>query len=87
MTVQTLYRMQVSDWTGVYIYCVRPNSVAMATAWKIRAKGFHVSPVGASVIGSVGSPPPLPHLLSRDETFYSYAFIIFVRVGVSVDQN
>lgn len=59
MTVQTLYRMQVSDWTGVYIYCVRPNSVAMAAAWKIRAKGFHVSPVGASVIGSVG-PPPLP---------------------------
>lgn len=53
--------MQVSDRTGVYIYCVRPNSVAMVTAWKIRAKGFHFSPVGALVIGSVGffSPPIL----------------------------
>lgn len=59
MTVQTLYRMQVSDWTGVYIYCLRPSSVAIATAWKIRAKGFHVPPVGASVIGSVGPPPPI----------------------------
>lgn len=79
--------MQVSEWTGVYIYRVRPNSVV--TVWKIRAKGFHFSPVGALVIASVGFffSSPLPNFISRDETFYSYAFIIFVRVGVSVDQN
>lgn len=58
----------------------------MVTAWKIRAKGFHFSPVGALVIGSVGFFSP-PDFISRDKTFYSYAFIIFVRVGVSVDQN
>lgn len=32
------------------------------------------------------SPIP-PDFISRGETFYSYAFIIFVRVSVSVDQN
>lgn len=88
MTVQS-YWVQVSEWTGVYIYCVRPNSVVMVTVWKIRAKGFHFSPVGSLVIGSVGVfflPHP-PDFISRGETFYSYAFIIFVRVGVSVDQN
>lgn len=59
---------------------------AMVTAWKIRAKGgFHFSPLGALVIG-YPTPPYLPPILFL-ETFYSYAFIIFVRVGVSVDQN
>lgn len=87
------YRTQVSGWTAAPVYRVRPKSVATPTAWKIPAGGRHCSAVGASVVGSVGFvcfclldffPLPLFFFL---ETLDSYAFIIFVRVGVSVDQN